>query len=175
MKDYVEIYAIKQPCGGVPNNSLPLLIYPGAAVQATGDLADWFEQCFERNDWPPRWRYPIFTYTHFHSNTHEVLGVYQGSAQVQFGGEAGPVLTLKQGDAVLIPAGVGHKQIAASQDFMAVGAYPRGFSPDKCLDKPEQRDAMQRNAERVPLPDSDPLLGERSGINTHWRHQGRGD
>lgn len=161
-------HLLSEPCGGVPNNALPLMLYPGIAAAATGDIADWFEQRFDTNGWPPRWRYPVFTYTHFHSNTHEVLGIYQGSAEIQFGGEAGPVIAVSKGDAVLIPAGVGHKQITASKDFMAVGAYPAGFSPDKCLDQPEKLPETQRNVAEVPLPETDPLFGEEGGINSYW-------
>lgn len=165
-------HLITTPSGGVPNNPLPLMLYPGVAAQHKGDFADWFEQRFDSHGWPPRWRYPVFTYTHFHSNTHEVLGIYQGSAEIQFGGEDGPVIHIAKGDAVLIPAGVGHKQIAASKDFMAVGAYPEGFSPDKCLDQPENLALTQRHVTAVPCPDTDPLFGTEGGILLYWTSSG---
>lgn len=162
----LKTLALNQTSGGVPNSTLPLLLYPHA-LQAE-DLAGAFENLFASNGWPPRWRYPVFTYTHFHSNTHEALGVFAGRAQIQFGGETGPVVELSRGDAVLIPAGVGHKQIEASEDFMCVGAYPDGFSPDKCLDQPEQLAQVKENIAKVPQPDKDPVTGNREGINRLW-------
>ncbi len=162
----LETLALNQASGGVPNSALPLLLYH--RVFDEENLAEAFENLFARNGWPPRWRYPVFTYTHFHSNTHEVLGVFAGRAKIQFGGETGPVVDISRGDAVLIPAGVGHKQIEASEDFMCVGAYPDGFSPDKYLDQPGQLAQVVENIAKVPQPDKDPVTGTLEGINTLW-------
>ncbi|ALB63153.1 Cupin domain-containing protein [Cronobacter condimenti 1330] len=163
-----ETLYLRESCGGVPNNTLPVLLYRQVLPGEADDAAVWFEQRFGEHDWPARWRYPVFTYTHFHSNTHEVLGIYEGHAQIQLGGEEGPVVTLHTGDAVLIPAGVGHKQIDASADFMAVGAYPDGYSPDKFLDEPAQLAQTRANVIRVATPTRDPLFGTDSGLVTHW-------
>lgn len=168
---HCETHYLSQPSGGVPNNPLPLLLYRQVLPQDEKDGAAWFEAAFDKNGWPPRWRYPVFTYTHFHSNTHEVLGIYAGEADIQLGGETGPVLHLATGDAVLIPAGVGHKQIHASDDFMAVGAYPDGFSPDKYLDQPEQLAETQKNVSQVERPQSDPLCGHSGGLAQAWGDQ----
>ncbi len=163
-----ETLYLREPCGGAPNNALPVLLYRQAAPEGTDDRAVWFEQRFAQHHWPARWRYPVFTYTHFHTNTHEVLGIYAGEAQIQLGGEAGPVVTLRAGDAVLIPAGVGHKQIDASPDFMTVGAYPDGLSPDKFLDEPAQLPQTRRQVAQVTKPPRDPLFGPEGGLVTHW-------
>ncbi|MCT4702218.1 cupin [Enterobacteriaceae bacterium H20N1] len=166
MATELETLALNQASGGVPNSALPLVLYHHVSHEE--NLAEAFEHLFARNGWPPRWRYPVFTYTHFHSNTHEALGVFAGSAKIQFGGEAGPVVDISRGDAVLIPAGVGHKQIEASEDFMCVGAYPDGFSPDKYLDQPGQLAEVKENIAKVPRPGKDPVTGSREGINTLW-------
>src|SRR5262249_7352803 len=47
----------------------------------------------------------IYNYAHYHSRTHEVLGVARGHARVRFGGERGKELRLKVGDVVVLPAG----------------------------------------------------------------------
>ena len=60
----------------------------------------------------PRWRYTIYARTHFHSTTHEVLCISHGRALLCFGGEENPgrvLVEVKKGDAVLVPAGVGHR------------------------------------------------------------------
>lgn len=170
MTNACETLYLREPCGGVPNNALPVLLYRQVLPADADDAAVWFEQRFAQHEWPARWRYPVFTYTHFHTNTHthEVLGIYAGEAHIQLGGDAGPVVTLRTGDAVLIPAGVGHKQIDASADFMAVGAYPEGFSPDKFLDEPAQLTQTLNQVAQVTTPSHDPLYGKAGGLATCW-------
>ncbi len=59
----------------------------------------------------------------------------EGWAEVLFGGDSGRMITLRAGDAVLIPAGVGHRQVSASEDFVAVGAHPEGLKPEILRDE----------------------------------------
>ena len=66
----------------IPNNKLPLLIYQGAVKLVPRDSAPVFEELFAANHWTGGWRDGIYTYHHYHSTTHEVLGVYSGSATV---------------------------------------------------------------------------------------------
>lgn len=74
--------------GQFPNCSigkLPLLIYR-AAFEVSGsssDLANHIENTFAKNGFPPQWRFGLYDYPHYHSITHEVLGVFQGSARVR--------------------------------------------------------------------------------------------
>lgn len=160
------------PSGGVPNNPLPLIIWPRVALdeaqEEEPDLAGWFEQTFARNGWPPSWRYDIFPYTHYHPNTHELLGVAQGWAEVLFGGDTGRMVTLRAGDAVLIPAGVGHKQVYASEDFMVVGAYPEGFAPETNRDEAARLRAAEQQVKQVPLPTRDPFTGKEGALTDIW-------
>lgn len=111
---------------------------------------------------------PIFPYTHYHPNTHEVLGVGAGWAEVLFGGDSGRMVTLREGDAVLIPAGVGHKQVFASDDFFTVGAYPEGMSPETVRDEPSRLRASKEQIQRVPLPDRDPFTGGEGAMTEIW-------
>ncbi|KAK7916834.1 hypothetical protein PG985_010442 [Apiospora marii] len=60
----------------------------------------------------PQWRYTMYSTTHFHSTTHELLCIAQGGARLCFGGEANPgrvEASVRKGDVVLVPAGVGHR------------------------------------------------------------------
>ncbi|MBO0994440.1 cupin domain-containing protein [Bacillus sp. SD088] len=75
------------------------------------------------------------TYHHYHSNTHEVLAVVSGWANLQLGGEKGVEVKVTKGDVIVLPAGTGHKLIEKSPEFGVVGAYPNGNKYDFCYGK----------------------------------------
>jgi len=152
-----------------PNNErLPLLVYPNAVPLPDQDPASAFEKRFAENGWSGSWRNGIFTYHHYHSTAHEVLGVYRGTARVRLGGDNGIERSLGPGDVVVIPAGVAHKNLESSSDFGVVGAYPGGKGPDMNYGDPEERPAADRNIEQVPLPEKDPVLGENGPLRRLW-------
>ncbi len=41
------------PSAGVPNNPLPLIIWPRVVPEDEENIATWFEETFEKNGWPP--------------------------------------------------------------------------------------------------------------------------
>jgi uncharacterized protein YjlB len=155
--------------GPFPNNRrLPLLVMKNAVALSGSDPAACFEILFKRHRWENGWRNGIFAYHHFHSTAHEVLGIYAGGAEVQFGGPEGPTLAVSAGDAVVIPAGVAHKRQSASSDFRVVGSYPRGQSPDMNIGRPEERPGVYRNIDRTSIPDQDPIFGIDGPLIMHW-------
>jgi uncharacterized protein YjlB len=154
--------------GAIPNNRLPLLVYR-AAVAAGADPAAAFETGFGANDWRGAWRDGIYPFPHYHSTAHEVLGIARGEAKVRFGGARGRVLTVRTGDVVVIPAGVGHQNLGSSPDLLVVGAYPGGADWDLCYGKPEERPRVLENIARVLLPAADPVYGPDGPLLEHWR------
>ncbi|WP_241623010.1 cupin domain-containing protein [Rosenbergiella australiborealis] len=165
----IQTLSLTKVVNGVPNDKLPLLIYQQAVPTSFSDTDGYLSQLFARNGWPVQWRYQIFPFTHYHSNTHELLGVSQGNATVQLGGETGPTVTVKRGDVILIPAGVGHKQLSATDDFQVLGAYPRGLSPDLYHDDPTKLAEAQQHIARIAMPSTDPVTGKQGGILTLWK------
>ena len=154
--------------GRIPNNlKLPLVIYR-LALNRAEHLASSFEKRFTENGWTNSWRNGILPYHHYHSNTHEVLGVAGGEARVRFGGEQGEVLALSAGDVAILPAGTGHKGEWASDDFLVVGAYPDGHDYDICRDDPAEHDRALARIAEVPLPKKDPVFGG-NGVAV-WQH-----
>ena len=156
-----------------PNNpKLPLLVYRQLLKFDSRDDRDAATQCehlFAENRWGGSWRNGVFSYHHFHSNAHEVLGVCSGSAEVQFGGPHGPIVSVKAGDVAILPAGTGHKKIKATADFLVVGAYPVGQEGyDLLRGEPEERPAAEKRVAAVPLPQADPLFGEDGPLFEHW-------
>lgn len=158
--------------GSIPNNpQLPLLVYQGALQLPVQDPAAAIEELLAGNEWGGSWRNGIYNFHHYHSTAHEVLVCYRGTAKVQLGGESGITLTLKQGDVVVIPAGVGHKNLGNSDDFRVVGAYPPGQDWDMNYGKPGERPQTDENISRVPLPPSDPVYGDNGPLCEHWFNQ----
>jgi uncharacterized protein YjlB len=155
--------------GEIPNNVLPLLVYPGAVEVVGADPAAAFERVFAANGWGRSWRNGIFPYPHFHSTAHEVLGIARGEAKVRFGGAGGAVLTVGAGDVVVIPAGVGHQNLGASADLLVVGAYPGGSEVDLWRGGAAERAVVERNVAAVPLPAADPVHGAEGPLLRLWR------
>lgn len=155
--------------GTFPNNDrLPILIYKNA-IELSGDRdAHTFEELFRKNNWSNSWRDGIFNYHHYHSNTHEVLGIYAGTAKVQLGGENGFVTKLEKGDVLIIPGGVAHKNLEWTPDFACVGAYPDGKDYDMNYGKPEEREKAFQKILLIPLPSADPVFGNQGKIFEYW-------
>ena len=154
--------------GDIPNNSLPLIAYRGALNPDAGDPADAFEALFASNRWPRLWRNGIYPFHHYHSSAHEVLGMAEGWAEVRFGGEGGETITLNAGDAVLIPAGVGHKRLSDSGRFLVIGGYPEGQVADLLRSGEPGGDAIRARIAAVPRPEADPVGGAAGPIAEIW-------
>jgi uncharacterized protein YjlB len=158
------------PSEAVPNHPRwPLLVYPGAVAIAGADPATAFEDLFDRNGWPAAWRNGVYPFHHFHCDAHEALGVYSGEVTVQFGGDGGVVITARPGDVIVLPAGTGHKKLSSRGDLGIVGAYPAGQHPD--MGTPLAANAQRSAAAvaRVPLPQRDPVYGEKGPLFIHWK------
>jgi uncharacterized protein YjlB len=145
----VTVHKLKDD-GRFPNNEkLALLIYKNTIDAAGHDLSGAIEQIFMDNGWGGMWRNGIYTYQHYHSTAHEVLGIYKGQVKVQLGGPEGVVLEARAGDVIIIPAGVAHKNLGSSADFRCIGAYPPGQTWDMNYGKPGERPTADRNIEII--------------------------
>jgi uncharacterized protein YjlB len=156
--------------GIIPNNpKLPFIHYLGAvALPERGDPAAVFEELFERNGWGDSWRNGIYDYVHYHSGTHEVLGVARGHARVRFGGNSGKVVDLRAGDVVILPAGTGHQSLDASKDLLVIGAYPRNGKFDECRGSRQEHERALESIPKVPLPAKDPVYGADGPLMDAW-------
>jgi uncharacterized protein YjlB len=152
----------------VPNNpKLPVLLYRGAVdVGSCDETAAAFEAVLEANGWPPQWRDGIFDYHHYHSTAHEALAVAAGTATLTIGGPGGRELRVEAGDALVLPAGTGHRSTEASEGFLVVGAYPQGQDWDICRQAPSD-EARQRMA-TLPVPHADPFYGRTGSLTERW-------
>lgn len=148
------------PDGYIPNNpTLPFVSYRGALDVSGRDAEQAIIGHFARHGWGDAWINGIYPFQHYHATAHEVLGIAKGQALVQFGGPNGPRLEVSAGDAVLIPAGVGHCRIEQSGDLSVVGAYPAGQSPDLRRDTVNDHRGAAALIAAVALPKLDPVTG----------------
>ena len=161
-----------QDDGLVPNNpALPVLIYKTALdLSGSGAPADEIENLFRSNGWGrDTWRAGIYSFVHYHAMIHEALGIAQGSAHVELGGRGGETFTLEPGDVVVLPAGTGHQRLTESGDLLVIGGYPPEGTYNLCRgDNPAERVRALTTIPVVPLPRSDPVLGD-EGLPQLWR------
>jgi len=154
--------------GTYPNSKLPLLFYEAALPRGEAS-PEAFEAMFAENGWPPAWRSSIYTFHHYHSTAHETLGIARGSARLMLGGPEGRELDVEAGDVIVIPAGVAHKRLDSSSDFLVVGCYPPGQDWDLLRGEPGERPRADANIAKVPTPATDPVGGKGGPLLRHWK------
>ncbi len=156
--------------GDVPNHPRwPMIVYAQAIAPealATSEYA--FDELFERNGWPVGFRNGIYPFTHYHSNAHEALGIARGGATVQFGGKSGKTLTARAGDALLLPAGTGHKLISSGPDLLVIGAYPPSSNRDLMRSGEVDKAGIRARIVGVAKPDTDPVSGAVGAMLKLW-------
>lgn len=161
--------------GHVPNHpELPLLVIPGALP---ADDADALEIAVRRalaaHDWCDAWTGGVFPYRHYHTRAHELLVVLAGRARIAFGGpEHGVVLEVGAGDVAILPAGTGHENLGASDDFLVLGAYPCGQEVDVVRADEPVTDAQRARIRSVARPAADPLFGRGGPLDEAWGTEG---
>jgi uncharacterized protein YjlB len=156
--------------GTFPNSRYPVIVYKDKIDFSKENGPTAVEALFQKNGWGNSWRNGIYSYHHYHSTAHEVLGVYSGSAEVMLGGKKkGESFYIKKGDVILIPAGVAHKNLNSSDDFRVVGAYPKGQSWDMNYGKEGERPAADENISEVPYPPNDPVYGKSGPLQQFWK------
>jgi uncharacterized protein YjlB len=151
--------------GAIPNSRLPVLVLHevDGARSARGCA-----ELFAGNGWLGAWVDGIYSFHHFHSTAHEVLGIVGGSASVLLGGPRGRRFDVARGDVLVLPAGTGHCNLGATADLLVVGAYPNGMWCDLRRGDPAEREEVLANIAAVPLPDSDPVHGTEGPLTEIW-------
>jgi uncharacterized protein YjlB len=161
-----EVHFIKEN-GPFPNNAnLPVIIY--RHVTETDSAHD-IKKMLKENGWENSWVNGIFDYHHYHSTAHEVLVVVKGECEVQLGGDNMPSYKFETGDAVVIPAGVAHKNLGSSSDFSCVGAYPKGQDYNINYGLPNERPKADEEIRQVPLPTTDPIYGTEGPVLKYYK------
>lgn len=156
--------------GETPNNPvLPLVLYRGVVDVRSADPAAAFEQAFAAHGWGDGWRNGIYDFLHFHTRTHEVLGIARGRARVEFGGAKGQQVELAAGDVAILPAGTGHRRLSCSPDLLVVGAYPANNCFDQHRPSQVSHDRAVADIATTPLPEQDPVFGNGGPLKQLWK------
>ena len=152
--------------GYIPNNPKCALLYYKRAFRfgRTYEPAAIVEQTFAAHDWVQSWRNGIYPFVHYHSMTHEVLGVARGSATLRLGGNKGRTVKVSAGDVIIVPAGVGHECLKARTSFLVVGAYPPNGTYNECRGSFQEREKAIKSIRHVAKPRQHPLHGSRNGF-----------
>ncbi|WP_442591376.1 hypothetical protein ACSBL2_09120 [Pedobacter sp. AW31-3R] len=159
MKKNFELYQLADD-GLIPNSCYPLIVYHNVLDGHPGNAADFLEDGFAKNVWGNAFRWRVYDFHHYHTNTHEVLGVYVGTAELQLGGPQGKLLHVAPGDVLVLPAGTGHISLVHSDDFAVVGAYPGGVEPDLIKLTDSRPEAVREQVDGIPVPELDPVFGD---------------
>ncbi|KAJ5727859.1 hypothetical protein N7493_005679 [Penicillium malachiteum] len=151
-------------CNRIPNTAIqckPLMIYHGAFNATPADLQRRLRAVGEVE---PQWVYTMYSQTHFHSTTHEVLGVVTGRARLCFGGEENPQRfepIVQRGDLIIVPAGVGHRLLddEGEEPIQMVGSYPHDTQWDMCYGNAGEEKKVQAIRDLAWFH-RDPLFGD---------------
>ena len=153
-----------QDDGRFPNSRLPALVYRHVLPPDHRAMTE----AFAANGWSNAWLDGIFTYHHFHSTAHEVLGIASGAVRVRLGGPGGRTVAMGAGDVVVIPAGVAHRNVGQSDGLEVVGAYPGGADTDTRRGDAAEYQAAKRAAAAVSPRVSDPVTGGEGALGSLW-------
>lgn len=124
---------------------------------------------FLSHNWSNTWKNGIYDFHHYHSTTHECMAICAGTATVIFGGPNGRRVKVAQGDVIILPAGVGHKCSAHSEDFLCVGAYPQGKNYDTNTGTSKELEEAVHRIKKLAIPKYDPLFGTEGFLKTYWK------
>jgi uncharacterized protein YjlB len=155
--------------GTFPNNSrLPVLLYR-KVWQLPLFKVRFIKNKLKKNLWGNAWRNTVIGHHHYHSTAHEVLCAFKGSTSILLGGKNGLIVDMEEGDVLIIPAGVAHKNISPEKIFKCVGAYPLGQDYDMNYGKHIERPRTDEQIRKVPMPLSDPVFGKNGPLMSYWK------
>jgi uncharacterized protein YjlB len=97
------------------------------------------------------------------------MAIVKGSANVIFGGPKGAGVKIEMGDVIILPAGVGHKCVRHSDDFLCVGAYPQSRDYDMNYGRSTELEEAIKKLRTVPKPSQDPVFGKEGFVRSYWK------
>ncbi|KAM0326599.1 hypothetical protein ACHAQA_006468 [Verticillium albo-atrum] len=183
-----EQYHIK-PTAHCPNNVLPVLVYRNVLPLPYNEATA--SEVLEAHGWEKRGTFGTIIIKHFHPNTHECYGIFQGSSELIFGAgraddaAAGVTCRVSAGDVVVVPAGVAHASVPTvgrpkvkwdlDEDelhYQYVGVYPREgpiWKVEYGKEEIGKDDPLFDEIAQVAVPVDDPISGPNGPLCQIWK------
>lgn len=155
--------------GITPNSKLPVIVYRDVLKSVEMKSGTSIRAVFESNNWSNNWADIIMTKNHYHSTTHEVIGINKGQVSLKIGGKYGSIVSIKTGDVILIPAGVGHYSLSNEIFYEAIGGYPNGAEWDMIFDEKDKHVAAVERIRQIPIPKKNPIFGLSGLLFKYWK------
>jgi uncharacterized protein YjlB len=157
---------IFQDDGLIPNSGHPVLLFRRAVDLEDVDPASSMEERFAANHWTNSWRNLQVSSLSQHESrsTRHLPWLGHSPTRVAHGQD----FIVEPGDVIVIPAGVGHKNMGSSPDLGVVGAYPDGRRCDLLRGRPGERPQAEQNIAVIPTPNQDPLYGPDGPLMRIW-------
>ncbi|KIW23032.1 uncharacterized protein PV07_11264 [Cladophialophora immunda] len=155
-----------------PNNDMPVLIYRDCLPLPLSEAKT--TEFLEAHAWEKKGTWGHIAYRHFHPNTHECYGVFQGESRILVGcgtndTAGGEEIEVHAGDVIVLPAGTGHCSLQSSKDYRYIGVYPEGAPKWRSeLGKDEVGDSFRQEIQGVALPVQDPVNGSEGPLLKLW-------
>ncbi|EEH38333.2 hypothetical protein PAAG_01254 [Paracoccidioides lutzii Pb01] len=165
-----------QPTTFSPNSPLPVLVYRNVLPQPHSESAT--TEFLEGNNWERRGTFGHIPTPHFHPNTHECYGIFQGSSTLRIGKgkhdshSAGILIPVTAGDVIVLPAGITHSCVD-SIDYRYVGVYPKKAPHwrNEFGKEPIDLVAVRKETSAVEMPEADPVYGTEGPLVLWWAEE----
>ncbi|KAH8797960.1 hypothetical protein F5884DRAFT_905795 [Xylogone sp. PMI_703] len=155
------------------NSSLPVLIYRDVLpLPLSEEKTTIF---LEEHDWEKRGVWGHISTRHYHPNSHECYGIFQGESTLLLGqGQSdengGLEIDVHAGDVIVLPAGTAHCCLQSTADYRYIGVYPKGCPRwrnelGKALPDIEN---LNKEISAVAMPTQDPVMGNDGPLLRLW-------
>ncbi|EER23800.1 hypothetical protein D8B26_001949 [Coccidioides posadasii str. Silveira] len=162
-----------QPTLHSPNSPLPVLLYRGILPHPINEEST--SEFLQANGWEKRGTWGHIATHHFHPNTHECYGIFQGSSTLiigrgRFDDEGGVYIPVNTGDVIVLPAGTTHCSLESKGDYRYVGVYPKGALRwrNEFGRNPIDINTQRKEILRVEMPTQDPVYGKNGPLVHLW-------
>ncbi|KAL4906963.1 hypothetical protein BDW74DRAFT_176560 [Aspergillus multicolor] len=162
------------PTPHAPNNLLPVLHYRNVLPPPLSEES--VTQFLTANKWEKRGTWGHIPIRHFHPNSHECYGLFQGSSRLLLGvggsdKTGGLELAVRAGDVIVLPAGTAHSCVESSEDYRYIGVYPEGCPRwrNEMGSKPIDLAVLRDETKAVAMPEADPVYGVEGPLMQLWR------
>ncbi|KAJ6098914.1 hypothetical protein N7467_000449 [Penicillium canescens] len=168
-----DVYYL-QPTAHSPNSTLPVIHY--RAVLPSPRTEECVTEFLTAGKWEKRGTWGPINIRHFHPNSHECYGIFQGSSTLLLGAATGDdvsvgmKLVVNVGDVIVLPAGTAHSSLESTADYRYVGLYPENcprWRNEIGRSRIDLR-VLRKEIAAVKLPEEDPVYGKDGPLCQLW-------